>query len=975
MKNRAAGLLFLLVLSPLFALATHLRAGEITVERSNCTALTFQITITVYTNTGSDIQFGGGILDFGDGTPTVEPPNIPNQTRPDLGTGTGIGYVSYSVPHTYSTYGSYTISYVEPNRNGGILNMLNSVETTFYIETVILLDPILGCNNSPKLLVPPIDKGCVGSTWYHNPGAYDPDGDSISFEMTIPRKNKGQVVAGYTLPNSQSFYDNFTQGNEAGDAPPTFGIDAVTGTITWDAPGNRTGEYNIAFLIKEWRRYKGEWVQMGYVTRDMQIIIEDCLNQRPELIVPNDICVVAGTKITQDIFGYDPDLEAGTGKRDQVYIQAFSQVFSISPSKAVITFPTPNDFQDQGGIDHPAKITFEWQTDCKHVKEQSYQVVFKITDKPVNGGTHLVQFKTWNIKVVGPEPVWNTADLVPSSRSANLTWDNYTCQNATTMQLWRRVGEFPDTPPECVTGMPDGYGYTKIADLPIKTTSYSDSNGGKGLAIGAQYCYRLVAVFPAPGGGESYVSQEICLPPIKVTAPVITNVTVDKTAVEGGQITVRWTSPFEIDKAQFPPPYEYQVFRAEGMTGDVKLAPLTPGRQTDTVFVDQNDPDLNIEDLSYNYRIFAFDANGNALPEHSDSASTVRLEARPQLAKIDLMWTAEVPWSLKSDVFQTHDIYRGGENDPDEALVFIASVNVNTAGFAFTDDGSFNATPLDENTIYCYKVLTRGTYGNDLIPTPLINYSQKICAQPNDNVAPCKPDLKVKDQTCDDKLNSLSCGFSISNNVITWTRPTDPACRNDVVSYNVYVSLKKGMDFNLLAENIRDTVFVHSGLSSSARCYKIEAVDRSGNKSELSEQFCFDNCPYYELPNVFTPGGIDECNQYFSAFSDRVVVDENGIGPCNAPVDLVRIREKCARYVQAVEFRVYNRWGREVYNYTGDIFGTGGEKSIYIDWDGKDSQGQDLSEGIYYYVAEVTYDVVDPSQAVQSLKGWVHLVR
>jgi hypothetical protein len=329
---------------------------------------------------------------------------------------------------------------------------------------------------------------------------------------------------------------------------------------------------------------------------------------------------------------------------------------------------------------------------------------------------------------------------------------------------------------------------------------------------------------------------------------------------------------------------------------------------------------------------------------------------------------------LKSEQFQTHDIYRGAENDPDEALVFIATVNVNTSGFTFSDDGSFNNTPLDANTVYCYKVLTRGTYGNDLIPAPLINYSQKLCAQPNDNVPPCKPDLKVTQPTCEDKLNALSCGFSISNNVLTWTRPTDPACRNDVVSYNVYVSLKKGMDFNLLAENVRDTFYIHAGLSSSARCYKIEAVDRSGNKSEMSEEFCFDNCPYYELPNVFTPGGLDECNNLFSAFSDRVKVGEGNIGPCGE-VDLVRLRSKCARYVQAVEFRVYNRWGLEVYNYTGDIFGTGGEKSIYIDWDGKDSKGSELSEGIYYYVAEVTYDVVDPAQAVQSMKGWVHLVR
>lgn len=961
MKNRAAGFLFVFLLLPVFSFATHLRAGEITVSRVNCTSLTFNVTITVYTNTGSEIRFGEGLLDFGDGathtTPTIE--------NTDLGD--GIGTVSYTVPHTYSSYGSYTISYLEPNRNGGIVNIFNSVETRFYIETNIVLDPLLGCNNSPRLLVPPIDKACIGSAWFHNPGAYDPDGDSISFQMTTPKKEKGQFVGNYRDPNNQEFYGgrNYNESNQAGDGVPIFNIDEVTGTITWDAPGMQ-GEFNIAFLIKEWRKFGDKWVQMGYVTRDMQIIVEDCDNQRPELQVPQDICVEAGTEISQEIFGFDPD-------SDQVKIEAFSQVFSISPSRAEIKEPNPNDFQPSSPSS-PARILFHWQTDCKHIKEQPYQVVFKITDKPATG-PRLVQFVTWNITVVGPAPEWNSATLDPSGRAADLSWDTYKCANATTMEIWRRIDSFPYTPPECVTGMPEFLGFTKIAEVPITTLNFHDNNNGKGLAVAAQYCYRLVAAFPAPGGGESYVSEEICLPPILADAPVITNVSIDKTASSGGQITVKWTPPFDVDPAQFPPPYGYEIWRAEGITGDVKLEQLNPGKQADTVFVDQNDPDLNTESVVYNYRIIAFDANGGRV-DTSAVASSVRLEAKPQLAKIDLVWTAEVPWSMKSEQYPKHYIYRGTPNDTDQTLVLIDSVNVNNGGFAYTDDGRFNNTPLNASTIYCYRVLTTGTYGNDRIPSPLLNYSQKICAQPNDTIPPCKPDLSVRPVSCEERLQGTSCGFSVSNNVITWSRPTDPACANDVVSYNIYVSLKLGAEFNVLVENVRDTFYVHQNLTSSARCYKIEAVDRSGNKSELSEQFCFDNCPYYELPNVFTPG-LDKCNQYFSAFSDRVQVDENGYGPCSStvPVNLEDLRTRCARYVQAVNFRVYNRWGIEVYKYNGDIFGTGGEKSIYIDWDGKDTQGVDLSEGVYYYVAEVTYDVVDPKQSVKTIKGWVHLVR
>lgn len=941
---------------PILSLATHLRAGEITVTRVNCSSLTFQVTITVYTNTGSEIKFGEGLLDFGDKS-TQTTPTIENTKRPDLGD--NIGTVSYTTTHTYAGPGRYVISYWEPNRNGGILNIFNSVETRFFIETVINIDPFLGCNNSPRLLVPPIDKACTGAAWFHNPGAFDPDGDSISFELTVPKKEKGIVVGNYRDPNNREFYErggiNFGTANENGNGPPTFEIDEVTGTLIWDAPGIQ-GEYNIAFVIKEWRKLNGIWVLMGYVVRDMQIIVEDCQNQRPELLVPEDICVEAGELIDQDIFGFDPD-------SDDVKIEAFSQVFTIVPHSAKTT-PFPSDFQKSSPA-NPARIHFQWQTDCAHVKEQPYQVVFKITDKPVSK-QRLIQFKTWNITVVGPKPKWQDAQSVPATRSASLKWDPYTCKNATTMQVWRRVDQFPFDPPECVTGMPDFLGYTKIAELPIAQSTYSDTNNGKGLSIGAQYCYRLVAMFPLPGGGESYLSKDTCLAPILANAPVITNVTVDRTSGTDGQITVKWRSPFDVDKTQFPPPYQFEVYRAEGITGIIKLVKTHPGKLKDSTWVDTG---VNSQELMYNYRIIAYDAN-DVKVDTADAASTVRLETKPQLKKIELNWVAEVPWSNRTEKFPWHLIYRGPEGATDSQLELIDSVDVNKDGFHYVDEGKYKNQPLSESQTYCYRIMTRGAYGNPKIKEPLFNFSQKICAQPNDNVPPCQPTLAITAKSCDEMYENLGCGNNVFSNTLTWNKPSDAACRNDISSYNIWIADRVGDDFKLYVENVRDTFYIdqNENLTSYARCYRIEAVDRSGNKSEISESFCFDNCPRYELPNVFTPNG-DRCNATFRAFSDDVVLDENGNAPCE-PVNYELLRSKCARFVLAVRLKVYNRWGKEVYSYE-----SGGERTIYIDWDGRDSQGSELASGVYYYVADITFDVVDPLYSNQVQRGWVHLIR
>jgi hypothetical protein len=262
--------------------------------------------------------------------------------------------------------------------------------------------------------------------------------------------------------------------------------------------------------------------------------------------------------------------------------------------------------------------------------------------------------------------------------------------------------------------------------------------------------------------------------------------------------------------------------------------------------------------------------------------------------------------------------------------------------------------------------MTRGAYGNPNIAEPLLNFSQKLCAIPNDNTPPCKPDFgsDIIAQRCDDIQNG-GCGVSVFSNTIHWNRPVDPVCDSDVVSYNIFVADQIDTEFILYAESVRDTFFVDASteerqLASFARCYKIQAVDRSGNKSDLSEQFCFDNCPHYELPNVFTPNN-DSYNNFFSAFGDP-----DAMHPDNADQDPAR----CAKFVQSVDFIVYDRWGKAIYQLLDSK-----ERSIYIRWSGLDNDGKEVPAGVYYYRADVHYITVDPEKETEVLKGWVQLVR
>lgn len=947
-------------------MATHLRAGQITAERVSCTGLTFRITVTVYIDTQTGVQFGGrrgenDILNFGDNS---DPDNdgrigllVPETTttpRPDLGQQMGIAY--FTVEHTYPGPGKYIISYVEPNRNQGVLNIANSISTTFYIESMIVIDPFFGCNNTPELLIPPIDQACVGAAFFHNPGAFDSDGDSLSYEFVIPFRDRNQTVSNYRDPNNQDFYTNFPAGNETGTGPPTFNINGSDGTLIWDAPGAQ-GEYNIAFVVKEWRRINGTWFQLGFVRRDMQIIVSDCNNDRPDLIIPNDVCVEAGTLLTERIFGIDPD-------GHDVKIEAFSEIFNFpsNQSPARITpLPQPNDFRPS-----PAETLFEWETTCSHVKAQPYQVVFKVIDNPPQG-PKLVTFRTWRITVIAPppQPLSATTDLV--NRSATITWEPYVCAAASGIQIWRRVGQVNFVPDSCETGIPDNLGYSLLGTVPVNESSFLDTNNGNGLAIGARYCYRFVAVFPLPKGGESYVSQQICTDPIQADAPVITHVSIERTNDRDGEVRISWRSPFEIDPVQFPPEaygYNYVVQRSQQPFGS--FVNIHSGQlQGDTTVLDVG---LDTRTTPHYYRVLLIVPSLSVtIPVDTSSvASSVWLSVTSSASQIDLNWAADVPWSNLIVTDPNHEIFRAFDQaETHEEVAFLNTVNVFERGFNYAD------LSLDDNTTYCYQVITKGGYDNPSIDEPIRNFSQIICVRPNDTSPPCIPEIQVTAKDCNDYFIEQGCNVNVFQNELRWTS----SCKFDVSHYRVYAANQEKGEYFLLKDLVRDTFYLDQNLSSPARCYRITAIDLSGNESVPSDTYCFDTCPYYELPNVFTPNG-DGCNDRFYAWGYLPSVGEESEGSVTSCPEQnpgsEEFRRRCAKFVQAVEFKVFNRWGEEIFTYRGS---RGSENTIYIGWDGRNNQGSQLASGIYYYTADVTFDTSNPEKLKQLIKGWVHLIR
>lgn len=924
--------LFLLTICFLFAFyhqadATHIRAGEIIAERISTQALTYRITVVGYTDTGSQVQFGPGTINFGDGT------EVQLSTESDISfkesLGNQIEKNTFILTHTFQGPGNYTIRFSEFNRNANTLNMDNSVDTPFYVETWIRIDPFVGINNSPVLTIPPVDNGAVNVRYIHNPGAYDPDGDSLAYlfdeNIIRPKQAFERPVNRYRSPGSSEFSFN----REDGSANPYISMDPLTGDLIWDAPGI-AGQFNIAFRIEEWRRINGVYEMIGYVVRDMQIIIENTDNRRPELIMPDDICVVAGTRIQEIIQGSDPD-------GDDIRIEVFGDPIEITSSPA--SYSPISVFQPSPGI-----INFDWQTVCSHVRERTYQVRVRITDRPASGPA-LVDIRTWNITVIGPPPIIEEVEQQPG-RHAEISWEPYACaSSAESMQIWRRLNSDPYEPDSCEIGIRAGYELVGTTDM--ETFNFLDTNNDAGLSPGNTYCYRLVSVFPQPRSGVSIVSEEICIT-LDVDIPLITNVSIEATDPEEGEILVRWTPPYDIDVTEYPGPYTYEILRSTGFTGSQNRESIHI--TSDTVFIDSG---INTANQIFNYEVVLLDRDVKI--DTSSKASSVRLEPVILNEAIELRWQFDVPWNNSISTFP-HEVYRNRTDAASadaDTFTLIGEVNVTTEGLTFFDDGSHNGVPLNKDIEYCYFVVTKGAYNLDILTYPLENNSQVTCVRPDDDRLPCPPVLTYNGPECREYLSDKPCGFSSFYHDLSWEPDTSGECDDELSQYRLYFSTTGAENtFTLQGTFNGSTLNTRiEGLNTLKGCYYIIAVDRSGNESEPSNIVCIDNCPYYELPNVFTPNG-DGTNDTFMAFDN----------PFN----------KCPRFVEAVELKIYNRWGVQVFNFNSSATA---ENNIYIHWDGRDNNGRELPAGTYFYSGTVIYDVLDPNLREQQLKGNIQIIK
>ncbi len=441
--------------------ATHNRSGEIiykrippysqTVGTVTTPVFTYSITVIKY------FDFGPQIADrcadtvyFGDGTMAVAQRingiNNCGGGCPNCGeiivisNGFNIKKNIFSCVHTYSGSGVYYVSSSDVNRSQGVYNIPNSDQVPFSIQSMIVINAN-AINSSPVLTNPPMYQGTLQRCFNFNPCAFDPDGDSLSYEL-VPC-------------NAPGYFDPPAGPNG------TFSIDPGTGMLSWCNP-QLSATYNMAIRVKEWRKNtcNGQYQLVGYVTRDMQVVILSSPPISFTASVGADDCVVAGSNFSRNVSS-----SFGSG------ISAFVGLFGRSKFTESLPVAT---LSSTFGLTTLTSI-FSWQTNCTHVQKAAYPIhfVYQVSNQIIN---NLAIYAKFNLKVIPPAPA--ITNVINNLGNVTLIWNPITscATNLIGYNIYRKIGGNSWAPSNCETGAPPNSGFVFLGTAPANANSYTDNN-------------------------------------------------------------------------------------------------------------------------------------------------------------------------------------------------------------------------------------------------------------------------------------------------------------------------------------------------------------------------------------------------------------------------------------------------------------------------------------------------------------------
>lgn len=318
------------------------------------------------------------------------------------------------------------------------------------------------CNNSPSFSTLAVPYFCVGSPVNYSHATIELDGDSLVYELVSPMEFSGQTAIPGTAPTAVNFTLPYSTTYPIATSPANNVVFSTqTGLLNFTPALVQQGV--MAVRVYEYRN----GVLIGYVTRDIQIVIMNC--NAGNITVINPISVTGAIQQLNDssVFGICPN----TLMSFSVEIGSSSSSLQVNSNNNITI---PGSTVSFSGT-NPMIATFSWTPPANASGSYSFTLAATDNSCPVYSNANA----NYIIRVLGIDILASQAILCPSATDT-IQLNSYGGSSNGTY-LWTGPGLISNNianPIAIVSGTPATYSVTYIENGCVATNGYTVASLG-----------------------------------------------------------------------------------------------------------------------------------------------------------------------------------------------------------------------------------------------------------------------------------------------------------------------------------------------------------------------------------------------------------------------------------------------------------------------------------------------------------------
>ncbi len=397
----------------------------------DCTGVPAPIDVQVcYHNTCDNIQYSTNLLPLTGLLPAPNPRNLSNgddisylcpgfssTCANPAGTLPGYRVWWYTAVVTLPVQCNKWVFESSNSARNGINNILSG--TSLYVSTTLDNLDAQG-DNSPNFSTLPVPYTCIYQPYTYNNGAYDIDNDSLHFDLINPLQ--GSCGAGanprpidFVSPsNTLGDTDNYNLFNNPLICSYTFQFNNNTGSMYFIPTSLQKAV--LAVRVTEYRKINGVPKAIGTVERDIQLVIVQCSNESPDFGIANNtlsggtLDPVSGTIYACTLSPLSFCYNANSANPTAV-LRVTDNSSTVIPG-ATVTYSGPQD---------SIKGCFSWTPSPTDTGAKIFTILVKDSScNPSSGGYVLQQIYTIPIFIFPQTAILNDTTIC-LGQSANLT--------------------------------------------------------------------------------------------------------------------------------------------------------------------------------------------------------------------------------------------------------------------------------------------------------------------------------------------------------------------------------------------------------------------------------------------------------------------------------------------------------------------------------------------------------------------------